>query len=188
MLLDSEEQKYFNQPLPRDVFRVVCAVQSALDGVSAKEGAEHPVLTKLLRRTVAQCDSILRERIDNNQGLDNIHYIYILVRNIRKLYRSKEGNLWQLCSLEAGKTEVRMAFVLGKDCDQSTERDYCVQHLDLPMDHLQLFVPSLKFRSEDGGVCDLVHLFNLEAYDSYIQLQPEELEDIECIQIDDFLE
>ena len=86
-----------------------------------------------------------------------------------------------------------MAVVLSggrKDggADQGTERDYRVQHLDLPMGHLQLFVPSLKFRCEDGGVCDLVHLFNLEAYDSYTQLQPEELEDIECIQIDDFLE
>ena len=81
-----------------------------------------------------------------------------------------------------------MRFILGKDSDQDTERNYRVQHLDLPLGHLQLFVPSLKFRSEDGGVCDLVHLFNLEAYESYTQLQPEELEDIECIQVDDFLE
>jgi hypothetical protein len=194
ILLDSGEQTSFDRPLPydgnnrTDVFRVVCAAQSALNGISSEEGAERPVLKELLRRAVAQCDSVLRERIDNNEGLDNIHYIYILVRNIRKLYWSKEGKLWQLCSLEAGKTKVRMAFVLGKDCEQGTERDYLVQHLDLPMGHLQLFVPSLRFRREDGGVCDLVHLFDLEAFNSYIQLQPEELEDIECIQINDFFE
>lgn len=117
VLLDSEEQKCFDQPLPHDLFRVVCAVQSMLNGVSANGDAEHLVLTNLLRRAVAQCDSILKERIDNNQGLDSIHYIYILVRNIRKLYRSKKGKPWQLCSLEAGKTEVRMVFILGKDCE-----------------------------------------------------------------------
>ena len=184
----------FDQPLPQDgnnrsdVFQVVCAAQSALNGLDFKQGAKPPVLTVLLHKAVQHCDSVLTGLIDNNQGLDNIHHIYILVRNIRKLYWSKEGKLWQLCSLKAGKTEVRMVFVLGKDCDQDTKRDHRVQHLDLPMGHLQLFVPSLKFRREDGGVCDLVHLFDLEAYNSYIQLQPEELEDIECIQIDDFLE
>lgn len=70
------------------------------------------------------------------------------------------------------KDEGAVAFALEKEGEQGTEQDYLVQRLDLPMGYLQLFVPSLRFRREDGGVCDLVHMFNLEAYNSYIQLQP----------------
>jgi hypothetical protein len=38
------------------------------------------------------------------------------------------------------------------------------------------------------GICDLIHLFTLQDFNSCIEVQPEELEDVGCVQIDDFLE